>query len=88
VETDLRDMHVDPSQGSHFFHNIMSFGIGYLTAASGKGDMLDFDWLDAQPAERETDHLRHLAFSEALQIALNGRRNYGVVMKPGQKIDP
>lgn len=84
VETDMEDIRVDPSQGSHFFQNIMSFGIGYLTVDThGKIDHLNFDWLDAQPAERETEHLRLIAFEEPLEIVLNGRRNFGAILKPG-----
>lgn len=85
VETDLGDMHVDPSQGSHFFQNIMAFGIGYLTLETrGAVDRVDYAWLQAQPAASETAHLRHLALDAPLQVALNGRRNCGVVMKPGR----
>ena len=84
VETDMGDMHVDPSQGSHFFQNIMAFGIGYLTVEThGTVDLLDHAWIAAQPAESETAHLRHLHFEEPLEIALNGRRNRGAVLKPG-----
>lgn len=87
VETDMGDLHVDPSQGSHFFQNLMAFGIGYLTVESrGRQDILDFAWLDAQPAAAETDHLRHLAFPGPLEIALNGRRNRGAVLKPGRSL--
>jgi hypothetical protein len=87
VETGLKDIHVDPSQGSHFFQNIVSFGIGYLTVAPNNADdLLDYDWLDGQPAAGETAHVRHIALDEPLDIALNGRRNYGIVMKPGHAI--
>lgn len=84
IETNLEDMRVDPSQGSHFFQNIMSFGIGYLTAdiQANQGDFLDTSWLDLQPAEKETAHLRHIVFNAPLRIALNGRKNLGVIMKP------
>ena len=84
IETGFEDMPVDPSQGSHFFQNIVSFGIGYLTVnLHGKeGDHLDFAWLDLQPAETETEHLRHVALGSPLRVVLNGRDNFGVVMKP------
>jgi DNA-binding NarL/FixJ family response regulator len=83
VETDLADIHVDPSQGSHFFQNITSFGIGYLTVDRRmEGDFLDIPWLDRQPSATETPHLRHVRFSKPLRIALNGKVNVGVVMKP------
>jgi hypothetical protein len=79
-------MQVDPSQGSHFFQNIISLGIGYLNVDMRKntGDLIDFDWLDSQPAQAETRYLRHIAFPNPLRIILNGRKNSGVVMKPGQ----
>ena len=84
VETDMGDMHVDPSQGSHFFQNIMAFGIGYLTVETrGTVDLLDWEWIEAQPFVRETAHLRQLRFPDPLEIALNGRRNRGAVLKPG-----
>ncbi len=87
VETDLGDMHVDPSQGSHFFQNLMAFGIGYLTVETrGTVDLLDYAWIEAQPAAFETAHLRHLSFPQPLEIALNGRRNRGVVLKPGCRL--
>jgi len=84
VETPMRDLVVEPSQGSHFFQNLMSFGVGYLTLVPGKReDHLDYEWLDAQTATTETTHLRHLSFPEALVVGLNGRKSYGFVLKPG-----
>jgi CheY-like chemotaxis protein len=84
IETDLEDIRVEPSQGSHFFQNIVSFGIGYLTVdPRGNEDVLDTRWLDDQPSETETEHLRHVAFEDPVRIALDGRKNFGVVMKPG-----
>ena len=66
--------------------HITSFGIGYLTVDTRKGDVLDLALLDALPAASETQHLRHIEFEDALDIAVSGRRNCGVVMKPGKKI--
>lgn len=89
VETGLDDVDVDPSQGSHFFQNIVAFGIGYLTVdARRDGDFLNHDWLDSQPAEIESPHVRHVAFGEPLRIALDGRRNVGMVMKPEYAVSP
>jgi len=87
IETGFEDMQVDPSQGSHFFQNIMSFGIGYFTIDlhMKTKDDLDTSWLNLQPAETETEYLRHIAFKDPLHIALNGRKNLGVVMKPSQQ---
>lgn len=84
VETDMEDIHVDPSQGSHFFQNIMSFGIGYLTVDTrGPRDRLDYDWLDTLPVAFETGFVRHVALEAPLEVALNGRRSLGVILKPG-----
>jgi hypothetical protein len=74
VETEMADFNVEPSQGSHFFQNITSFGIGYFTVNSkDSGSMLDTKWLDAQPAEA-AKYVRRLSFSEPLTIAINGQQ--------------
>jgi CheY-like chemotaxis protein len=87
VETGLAGMRVDPSQGSHFFQNLMSFGIGYLTVDQfDTRDFVEFAWLDAQPPAQETEHLRRLSFAEPLKIALDGRKGHGIVMKPGASL--
>ncbi len=84
VETDLEDFKVTPSQGSHFFQNLTSFRVGYLTvnAAEG-GGRLDWTWLDAQPAHAQTAHLRHLRLAGSLTVLIDGRTGRGVVLKPG-----
>ncbi len=83
VETGLADIEVDPSDGSHFFHNIVSFGIGYLTVDRRReGDLLDTAWLEAQDPEAATRHVRHIACARPLKIVLDGRTNLGVVLKP------
>ncbi len=85
VEAPLEDIRVDPSQGTHFFQNITSFGIGYFTLApDDPSAMLDHDWLDAQPAVRETEFVRHLRFDEPLEIAINSKTGHGIVLKPGR----
>jgi hypothetical protein len=83
VETGLEEIHVDPSQGSHFFQNIVSFGIGYLTVDNRvAGDLVDMSWLDGQWAETETQYVRHVALEKPLRISLNGRTSLGVIGKP------
>lgn len=84
VETEMADLHVEPSQGTHFFQNITSFGIGYFSINRKRGDgSLDVDWLNATPAVREEPFVRHLAFDAPLEIIIQGRRNVGLIMKPG-----
>jgi len=86
VETEMQEIAVAPSQGTHFFQNITSFGIGYFTLnAQDAVAFLDSAWLDAQWAQEESAHVRHLSFPEPLEILVDGRRGMGVVMKPGRR---
>ena len=83
VESGLKDIKVTPSQGSHFFQNLTSFRVGYFTVNPETGDgLLDWDWLAAQPALRETGYVRHLHSSEPLIVKINGKRQHGVILKP------
>ncbi|MFH1502860.1 MAG: PEP/pyruvate-binding domain-containing protein [Candidatus Eisenbacteria bacterium] len=87
VEAPLADIHVDPSQGTHFFQNITSFGIGYFTLDADDPAMrLDTDWLDEQSAATETELVRHLRFDEPLEIAINSKSGHGIILKPGLSI--
>jgi hypothetical protein len=84
VESGLKDIKVTPSQGSHFFQNLTSFRVGYFTVNPEGGEgTLDWDWLGAQPAAQEATYVRHLQFAEPLVVAINGRRQAGVILKPG-----
>ncbi len=85
VEASPPDYHVDPSEGSHFFQNITSLRIGYLTVPPGKsGSFMDWDWLDAQEAVEETPFLRHVRLKAPLQIKLDGRVPRAVIYKEHQ----
>ncbi len=87
IETDMHDIKVTPSQGTHFFQNMTSLGIAYFTIDSDNGGThLDLDWLDATGAISSTEFVRHVGFDEPLEIAVNSRQNRGVVMKPGRRI--
>ena len=84
VETALPGYNIEPSQGTHFFQNLTSFGVGYLTIPTPPTPQAfcDFDYLDAQPAEYENDTLRAVRFPQPLYISLNGPKRTGVVAKP------
>ncbi len=88
VEASPTSYAVEPSQGAHFFQNMTSLEIGYLTlppgaASGGAGDHLDWDWLGAHPAARETEHLRHVHLDSPLTVVIDGQRGHGVIAKPG-----
>jgi len=84
VESAFGNYRIEPSQGTHFFHNLTSMGVGYLTVGSGAGrsTICDYDWLDAQPAVYESEAVRIVTFSVPLEIGLNGVKGVGVVLKP------
>ena len=85
VEVALKNYRVDPSQGTHFFQNLTSFGVGYFTIDTNTGDgMLRSDILDAMPAVEETRYVRHVRFDKPLRVMMDGMRQEGVVMLPGQ----
>ncbi len=83
VEQGLKGYQVDPSQGTHFFQNLTSFGVGYFTINPFRGDgCFDEALLNALPAEEETPHVRVVRLKDPCVIKMDGRRGRGVVMKP------
>ncbi|MBD3278662.1 MAG: histidine kinase, partial [Candidatus Aegiribacteria sp.] len=79
VETPLPDMDVNPSQGTHFFQNITSLGIGYFTLKRKGDDYLDHDYLEEHSALAETEFLRHIHFYKPLRVLINTRKKKGVI---------
>jgi CheY-like chemotaxis protein len=83
VETGFKDMSIVPSQGSHFFHNLTSFSVGYFTIRSEVSqNFIDWKWLNNQPALEELNFARHLRFEKPITVKMNGRKNQGVILKP------
>ena len=83
VECGLENYRVDPSQGTHFFQNLTSFGVGYFTINPFKGDgWFDEEYLNSLPAVEETEYLRHVHFDKPIVIKMDGKKSLGVVLKP------
>ncbi len=92
VETGLKNYHVDPSQGTHFFQNLTSFGVGYFTINTYTGERLRVgeqssgigifqqEVLDQMPAVEETEYVRHVRFEKPLKIMMDGKKQTGVVL--------
>ena len=81
VEAGLTNYRVDPSQGTHFFQNLTSFGVGYFTINDFNGDgIYNRALLDALPAVEETAHVRHVRFPKPLTIKLDGKKKLGYVL--------
>lgn len=85
VESGLENYQIEPSQGTHFFQNLTSFGVGYFTINSFLKDQGTFDeaYLNSQPAVFETKFIRHVRFQHPIVIKINGKNKYGVVLKNG-----
>jgi hypothetical protein len=82
VEVALPNMNVDPSQGSHFFQNMTSLGIGYFTIPLDPDvGTVDWNWLNSQPSAWESPHLRLLSLSQPLEIRIDGRTGQGIILK-------
>ncbi len=85
VECGLENYRVDPSQGTHFFQNLTSFGVGYFAINPFKKEgWLDENYLNALPAVNETSYLRHVRLEEPAIIKMDGKHSVGVVMKPSR----
>ena len=84
VEVALKNYRVDPSQGTHFFQNLTSFGVGYFTVDTNRvdGGLFRKDLLDLMPAVEETRYVRHVRFSSPLRIMMDGKKQEGVVLVP------
>lgn len=81
VEAGLTNYRVDPSQGTHFFQNLTSFGVGYFTINDFNGDgVYNRAVLDALPAVEEAAHVRHVRFPHALSIKVDGKKKLGYVL--------
>jgi hypothetical protein len=81
VESSLPGYRIEPSQGTHFFQNLTSIGVGYFTIDTNSG-YYDVEFLNSQPAVYETDTVRVVHFDSPLPISINGRKGHGVVARP------
>jgi len=86
VEAGLNNFRIDPSQGTHFFQNLTSFKVGYLTINPFMDDgFFNLDYLNKQKAIYEDDYLRHVRFKEPLTVIIEGKSNKAAIFKEGIK---
>ena len=86
VEEGLEHYRVDPSQGTHFFQNLTSFGVGYFTINPYKEDgFYQRSVLDALPAVEETQWVRHVRFPNPLKIMMDGKKQEALIMLPQEE---
>ena len=80
VETVHPRINADPSQGSHFFHNITSLGINYLNVGVHSADRMDWDWLASLPVIQETTHVVHVCHTQPVTLKVDGRNRLGILL--------
>ena len=82
IESSHADLKADPSQGSHFFHNITALGINYLSIQEAQGDTFDMAWLLAQPVSLEGDFTALVTFESPCVMKVDGRHAQSVLLPP------
>jgi len=81
VEIASSQLRAEPSQGSHFFHNITSLGINYVTVSENtdNGGSIDWKWLTSLPVTRETRYVSHIQLNDPITLKVDGRKSYCVM---------
>jgi len=82
VETGIEGFYIDPSQGTHFFHNIVAMRVGYFNVPFGsQDDFIDWNWLYAQKTVAETTYFRHIRSSRDLTVYMDGKTGTAAIAK-------
>ncbi len=81
IEYTFDNLNADPSQGSHFFHNITSLGIGYLTVCHDCSDFIDWKWMRTLPTEALSTYLNHVKLDTPLTIKIEGKKSQAVIIQ-------
>ncbi len=87
LETTIESIKADPSQGSHFFQNITSLGISYITVSDKGRDFIDYDFFKCQTCENTTTYLKHIRFENPIKILVDGKTSQSVLI-PYEKEQP
>ncbi len=81
IETTSDKLQADPSQGSHFFHNITSLGINYLGVPPKGNSFIDMKWLESHPVKIETEFLKYIELQHPTILKINGKISHGVILR-------
>ena len=83
VEAGFKDFRVSPSQGTHFYQNLASVGVGYFTINQSAGEgFVDWEWLESVPEVAAEGPVRLLRFPEPCVAIVNGKERRGILLKP------
>jgi CheY-like chemotaxis protein len=86
VETTIESIKADPSQGSHFFQNITSLGIAYITVSDKGEDFIDYEFFKCRTCTTATTYLKHIHFEHGLLIHVDGKTSQAVIMPTPQNL--
>lgn len=79
VETPYKDRHIDPSQGSHFFHDMMASNVVYLITK--KNEDINWDWIRKQKSVESTEFIKHIRTTQPMEIIVDSTKGYGMILK-------
>ena len=82
IETSSPELRADPSQGSHFFHNLTTLGINYVTVSDNEEEFLDWDWLISLPVFKKTAFVAHATLTKPFVLKVDGRSSRCVMFFP------
>jgi len=85
IEANRDGFHVEPSQGSHFFHNLTSLGLGYFhikKTTPSPEEFIDWDWIKEQKVSWKSKFVKHFSFTKPLEVRINAKKSQGVILKP------
>jgi hypothetical protein len=88
VETASAELKAEPSQGSHFFHNISTLGINYVTVSDDQHDFLDWDWIQSLPIANQTSFVAHTGLDRPFVLKVDGRTSRCVMYMPDNSSQP
>ena len=84
IETASSELRAEPSQGSHFFHNISTLGINYVTVTDDDKEFLDWDWIKSLPVANETPFVAHTVLDRPFVLKVDGRTSRCVMYMPDE----
>ena len=80
IEAMSEKLKAEPSQGSHFFHNITTLGINYISITGQDDDFIRWDWIQSRPLVRESEFVAHVRCEQPLILKVDGRTSRGVIL--------
>ena len=89
VEVPAKDLPLEPSQGTHFFHNLISAGVGYFSMGEpNEQEFVRWDLLKKLPGEEIAGAIRHIRFASPLTVCIDGQTQQGVLSFPPDELAP